>query len=172
MGRRDHRRLRRRHPQARPRDWRPSSRWAIRIGVALERHYGGGQTIRAVLVHSGPDRRVAPCRRRRHAVPGLGAPLQVRRDVPARSHPRGDPRGQQPADRSRAHRRDEARPADHVDDVLELQSGHAGARDRQDRQGADARGSVPGLGRALHLRHRVLRRHPAARHRWARRWRT
>ena len=161
MGRRDHRRAGGRHPHARPR---------TRDRAARRDPHGRGARAplrrrpdhpRRVL-HPGADRRVAPCRRRRHAVRRVGAPLQVRRDVPARPDPGGHPRRLEPADRPRADRRDAARSADHVDDVLELEPRHPGARDRQDRRRPDARGPVHGLGRALHLRHRLLRRHPAA----------
>ncbi len=51
----------------------------------------------------------------------LGAPLQVRRDVPPGSDPGGNPRHQQSSDRPRPDRRDAARTRDHVDDVLELE---------------------------------------------------
>ncbi len=136
----------------------------IRMGVALERHYGGGQTIRAVTcipALTGAWRHVGG------GVTQFGVwehPYKF--DVMCRPDliPEGTRVVSEPADRTRADRRAEARPAHHVDDVLELESGHAGARDRQDRRRPDARGPVHGLGRALHLGHRLLRRHPAAGH--------
>ena len=52
---------------------------AIRIGVAIERHAGGGQAVRAVTSSARPGRRLAPRRRRDPAAAAVGVPPQVGR---------------------------------------------------------------------------------------------
>ena len=152
---------------------RPTQPSAIRVGVALERHKGGGQTIRAVcalpaLVGSW-----------RHVGGGLlaDADLGVSRSTGRRS---ARPDWIRPGTRvvnnlqlgARADRRDGARSADQEPVRLLHQSREPGARDQQDRRGLEARGPVHGRGRALHDRHGEVRRYHPARRPWPARPRT
>ena len=141
----------------------PRSRRVIRLGVALERHAGGGQAIRAVcalpaLVGSW-----------RHVGGGL---LQM----PIWDFPvdwmkvsRGDwiKPGTRAINNLRlgrgADRRDAARPADQEPVRLLHQPGQPGAGDQQDRRGAAARGSVHRRRRAFPHRHGQICRHRSAR---------
>ena len=106
---------------------------------------------------------LAPCRRRFVADAALGVPGGLAARVASRFHQAGHARGEQPPAWSSAHRRDEARSADHGSLRLQHQSGKPGAADQQDREGTVARGSVLRDGGAFRHRHGRLRRHRAAR---------
>ena len=135
----------------------------IRMGVALERHAGGGQTIRAVCAIPALAGLMAPCRRRPVADAALGVPGRLGARVAARLHPSRHARREQPPARPRARRRHEARSADHGPLHLQHQSGEPGARDQQDRAGPEPRGSVLRDGGAFRHRHGGLCRHRPAR---------
>ena len=60
----------------------------IRIGVAIERHAGGGQTVRAIACLPGAGRRVAQRRRRAAAAAALGVPGELARVHPPRARAR------------------------------------------------------------------------------------
>ena len=135
----------------------------IRLGVALERHAGGGQAIRAVcalpaLVGSW-----------RHVGGGLLQMPLWEFPVDWMKVSRGD--WIKPGTRAinnlqlgrGADRRHEARSADQEPVRLLHQSGEPGAGDQQDRQGAAARGPVHRRRRAFPHRHGEIRRHRAAR---------
>jgi predicted molibdopterin-dependent oxidoreductase YjgC len=92
----------------------------IRLGVALERHAGGGQTIRAVCAIPAL---MALCRRRTSADAAVGISHRLGARVAARLHPPRHTRGEQPSARHGAHRRHEARSADHGSLHLQHQPG-------------------------------------------------
>ena len=106
----------------------------IRIGVALERHAGGGADHPCGVRHPrarpahGAMSAAACCRCRSGSSRSIGC-------VAARFHPPRHARRQQSPARTSADRRDEARSADHGSVRLQHQSCQPGARDQQDREG-------------------------------------
>ena len=101
---------------------------------------------------------VAACGRRHGRDADLGVPDPVRPDLPARLDQARHTRDQRARSGGSAHRRAGARPAGDVAVRLQLEPGLAGALAGQDRQGPAAPGPVHGGERAVHHRHRPLRR--------------